>query len=40
MRSETLLESTVRVRKHVPWHSCKGFCISILDKSQLVSQID
>ena len=38
--SATLLEGTIRVHKHVPWHSCKSSCILILGKSQLVSQID
>ena len=38
--SATLLEGTIRVHKHVPWHSFKSSCILILGKTQLVSQID
>ena len=35
-----LLEGTIRVQKHVPWHSCKRSCILISGRSQLVSQIE
>ena len=38
--SAILLEGTIRVRKRVPWHSCKRSCILISGRSQLVSQIE